>query len=86
MVITPTPLENLHSKISRSGGRGASHSRCNLQNDNCGENVSDNDDNCIVSLPCEKDSNEKNNIEPSSEEDEYSYSNKRPNSNKRPRV
>ena len=58
----------------------------NLHNDNCGDDVSDNDDNCIVSLPGENNSNGKNNIESGSEEDAYCYSNKRPNSNKRPRV
>ena len=58
----------------------------NSHNDNCGDDLSDNDDNCIVSLPGENNSNGKINIEFGSEEDEYSYSNKRPNSNKRPRV
>ena len=58
----------------------------NSNNDNCGDDVSDNDDNYIVSLPGENDSNGKINIEFGSEEDEYSYSIKRPNSNKRPRV
>ena len=58
----------------------------NSKNDNCGDNVSDNDDNCIVSLQGENNSNGKNNIESGGEEDKYCYSNKRPNSNKRPRV
>ena len=58
----------------------------NSHNDNCGDDVSDNDDNYIVSLPGENNSNENNNIESGIEEDDYSYSNKRPNSNKRPRV
>ena len=39
----------------------------NLHNDNCGNDVSDNDDNCIISLPGENDSNGKNNIESGSE-------------------
>jgi hypothetical protein len=50
----------------------------NSHNDNWGDDVSDNDDNCIVSLPGENNSNENNNIESGSEEDEYCYSNKRP--------
>ena len=58
----------------------------NSHNYNGGDDVSDNDDNCIVSLPGENDSNGKINIEFGSNEDEYSYSNKRPNSNKRPKV
>ncbi len=58
----------------------------NLHNENCGDDVSDNDDNCIVSLPGENNSNENYNIESGSEEDEYPYSNKQSNSNKRPRV
>ena len=58
----------------------------NLHNDNCGDDVSDNDDNCIVSLPGENHINENYNIKSGSEEDEYPFSNKRSNSNKRPRV
>jgi hypothetical protein len=45
----------------------------NLHNDNCGDDVSDNDDNCNVSLTGENDRNENNNIESGSEEDEYCY-------------
>ena len=58
----------------------------NTHNEDCGDDVSDNDDNCIFSLPGGSNSNGKINIEFGSEEDEYSYSNKGPNSNTRPRV
>jgi len=47
-------------------------------NDDCRDDVSDNDDKCIVSSPGESDSNGKHNIESGSEGDEYCYSNKRP--------
>ena len=58
----------------------------NSHNEDCEDDVSDNDDNCIVPLPGESDSNGKHNVESGSEDDDYSYSNKRPNSNKQPRV
>jgi hypothetical protein len=50
----------------------------NSHNDDCRDDVSDNDDNCIVFLPGESDSNGNHNIESGSEDDEYCYLNKRP--------
>ena len=47
----------------------------NSHNDDCGYDVSDNNDNCIVSLPGESFSG-KHNIESCSDDDEYCYSNK----------
>ena len=50
----------------------------NSHNDDCRDDVNDNDDNCIVFLPDESDSNGKHNIESGSEDDEFCYSNKQP--------
>ena len=48
----------------------------NSHNDNCGDDVSDNDDNCIVSLSGESDSNGKKNIESGSDDNGYCCSKK----------
>ena len=50
----------------------------NSYNDDCRDGVSDNDNNCIVSLPGESYSNGKHNIESGSEDDAFCYSNKQP--------
>ena len=46
-------------------------------NEDCRDDVDDNDDDCIVSLPSESNSNGNNSIESGSDDDGYCYSNKR---------
>ena len=54
--------------------------RCTQEDDSgnadCGDDLDDNDDDCIISLPGESNSNRKDNIEPGSDDDEYCFSNK----------
>ena len=45
----------------------------NFCNKDCRDDVSENNDNCIFSLPGESGSNGKHNIESGSDDDEYSY-------------
>ena len=56
MVVTPTPLENIHSKYHIVGVEERCINNNNFGKEDCGDDEDCNDDDCIVLLPGEEDS------------------------------